>query len=114
LVSSTTHSAVDALTSGWSSTKTLGGTEYRGPAPLNIPIALPDGRQLITLQQAADDIMELPKADHTAPEWQAAMEALNRGAERAFNSDRKESSGESGSGTNETDAQDRSPAPSPV
>jgi hypothetical protein len=33
------------------------------------PIPLPDGRQLLTLKDAANYIMELPR------EWQAAMEA---------------------------------------
>ena len=40
------------------------------------PIALPDGRALRSLRDAGDYITKLPKAEHTAPEWQAAMEAL--------------------------------------
>ena len=40
------------------------------------PIPLPKGRQLITLMDAGDYITKLPEAEHTAPEWQAAMEAL--------------------------------------
>ena len=40
------------------------------------PIPLPDGRKIVTLRDAGDYITKLPKADHTAPEWQAAMEAL--------------------------------------
>jgi hypothetical protein len=40
------------------------------------PIPLPDGRQLVTLRDAGDYITKLPKADHTAEKWQAAMEAL--------------------------------------
>jgi hypothetical protein len=40
------------------------------------PIPLPKGRQLVTLRDAATYIMTLPEAEHTAPEWQAAMEAL--------------------------------------
>jgi hypothetical protein len=72
---------------------------------------LPHGRQLVTLQDAGTHITRLPKAEHTTPEWQAAMEALilvatsggptmsarigimralNRHVERVFNSDRKE------------------------
>jgi hypothetical protein len=43
---------------------------------LEDPIPLPDGRRLLTLRDAASYITELPKADHCAPEWQAAMEAL--------------------------------------
>jgi hypothetical protein len=40
------------------------------------PIVLPNGQRLITLRDAATYITKLPKADHTTPEWQAAMEAL--------------------------------------
>ena len=40
------------------------------------PIVLPDGRRLVTLQDAGTYITKLPKAEHEAPEWQAAMEAL--------------------------------------
>jgi len=40
------------------------------------PIPLPDGRQLVTQRDAADYITKLPKAEHDAPEWQAAVEAL--------------------------------------
>jgi hypothetical protein len=75
------------------------------------PIPLPNGRQLLTLRDAADHIMKLSNAEHSAPEWQAAMEALilvaetggptilarigvmralNRHVERVFNPDRKE------------------------
>jgi hypothetical protein len=75
------------------------------------PIPLPRGRQLVTLQDAGTYIMKLPKADHEAAEWQAAMEALilvatlggptmfarigllralNLDVERVFNADRKD------------------------
>jgi hypothetical protein len=78
------------------------------------PIPLPRGRQLVTLKDAGTYITKLPKAKHTAPEWQAAMEALiliatsggpmmfarigvmralNRHVERVFNPDRKASGG---------------------
>jgi dihydroxyacetone kinase len=40
------------------------------------PIPLPRGRQLVTLLDAGTYITKLPKAEHDAPEWQAAMEAL--------------------------------------
>jgi hypothetical protein len=40
------------------------------------PITLIDGRQLITLGDAGEYITTLPKAEHDAPEWQAAIEAL--------------------------------------
>jgi hypothetical protein len=75
------------------------------------PIPLPKSRKLGTLQDAGTYITKLPKAEHEAPEWQAAMEALilvaendgptmfarigimralNRHVERVFNPDRKE------------------------
>jgi hypothetical protein len=75
------------------------------------PIPLPRGRKLVTLEDAGNYITKLPKAEHEAKEWQAAMEALilvatsggptmfarigvmralNRHVERAFNPDRKE------------------------
>jgi hypothetical protein len=74
------------------------------------PIKLPDGRKLVTLKDAGTYITKLPKAEHAAPEWQAAMEALilvaesngptmfarigvmralNRHHVREFNTDRK-------------------------
>jgi hypothetical protein len=40
------------------------------------PIPLPKGRQLITLKDAGTYITKLPKTEHTAAEWQTAMEAL--------------------------------------
>jgi hypothetical protein len=42
---------------------------------------LPDGKQLLTLQQAADYILKLPKADQKLPAWQTATEALIMAAE---------------------------------
>ena len=74
------------------------------------PIELP-GKNLITLRDAALYITKLPKAEHDAEEWQAAMEALllvvehggptmfarigimralNRNVVREFNSSRKD------------------------
>jgi hypothetical protein len=38
--------------------------------------AAPRGRQLVTLEDAGNYITKLPKAEHEAKEWQAAMEAL--------------------------------------
>ena len=35
-------------------------------------IPLPNGRKLITLKDAGTYITKLPKAEHDAPEWQAA------------------------------------------
>jgi hypothetical protein len=70
-----------------------------------------DGKTLRTLRDAAQYIMKLPKAEHDADEWQAAMQALllvaeqdgptmlarigimralNRHVERVFNPDRKD------------------------
>jgi hypothetical protein len=40
------------------------------------PIVLANGRELITLRDAATFITKLPKREHDAPELQAAMEAL--------------------------------------
>ena len=40
------------------------------------PIDLPKGKKLLTLRDAALYITNLPKAEHDAKEWQAAMEAL--------------------------------------
>jgi hypothetical protein len=37
------------------------------------PILLPDGRVVVTLMDAANCITKLPEAEHSAPEWQAAM-----------------------------------------
>ncbi len=75
------------------------------------PILLPMGKKLVTLRDAALYITKLPKAEHEAQEWQAAMgalilvatlggptmfarigimRALNRHLERVFNPDRKD------------------------
>jgi hypothetical protein len=75
------------------------------------PIPLPKGKPLVTLRDAALYITKLPKAEHEAPEWQAAMQALllvvehngptmfarigvmralNRHVERVFDSSRKD------------------------
>ena len=40
------------------------------------PIALADGREFITLRDAADYIMKLPKKESDLPEWQTAIEVL--------------------------------------
>jgi hypothetical protein len=60
-----------------SSTRRAGVISNRGwTREFEDPIALPDGRKLRTLREAGDYITKLPKAVHTAAEWQAAMEAL--------------------------------------
>jgi hypothetical protein len=74
-------------------------------------IPVPKGKPLLTLKDAGNYITKLPKAEHTTPEWQAAMEALilvttlggptmfarigmiralNRHVERVFDPTRKE------------------------
>jgi hypothetical protein len=40
------------------------------------PLPLPKGKPLTTLRDAALYITKLSKAEHDAPEWQAAMQAL--------------------------------------
>jgi hypothetical protein len=42
---------------------------------------LPRGRQLVTLKDAADYIMKLPKAEQNLPEWQTAIRCLLGAAE---------------------------------
>jgi hypothetical protein len=76
------------------------------------PIMMPGRKQpLVTLRDAAQYITKLPKAEHDADEWQAAMEALllvaeqdgppmfarigvmraiHRNVERVFNASRKD------------------------
>jgi hypothetical protein len=44
------------------------------------PIALPDGRKLILLRDAASYITALPGEEAAAPEWQAALGSLGRPA----------------------------------
>jgi hypothetical protein len=45
------------------------------------PIPLPRGRQLVTLKDAADYIMKLPKAEQNLEEWQTAIDCLIGAAE---------------------------------
>ena len=79
--------------------------------PFDDPIPLPRGRQLVTLEDTAEYIQKLPKAEQLVEEWQAAVEALllvvdlngptmmarigvmralNRGYVREFDSSRKD------------------------
>jgi hypothetical protein len=49
------------------------------------PIVLPDGRQLLTLKDAADYVTKLPKEQSDLAQWQIAIEALmlcSRGGDR--------------------------------
>jgi hypothetical protein len=41
--------------------------------PFDDPIPLPRGRELVTLEDTGNYITKFPKAEHEAPEWQAAM-----------------------------------------
>ena len=75
------------------------------------PIPLPNGRQVLTLKDAAEYVQKLPKAEQLLDKWQAAVEALllivelngptmmarigmlralNRGYVREFDSSRKD------------------------
>ena len=49
--------------------------------PFPEPIELPDGRKLVTLDQAARYIQKLPKATQQRQEWQTATEILIKAAE---------------------------------
>ena len=49
--------------------------------PFGEPIALRGGRQLVTLQQAADYVIKLPDARQKQPHWQLAVENLLNAAE---------------------------------
>lgn len=50
-------------------------------AAFDDPIPLPGGRKLLTLQQAADHIMQLPEDAQHAGHWQTAIETLIHAAE---------------------------------
>jgi hypothetical protein len=41
-----------------------------------MPIASPDGRELVTLRDAGEYIQSLPKEKHKRPEWLLAVEML--------------------------------------
>jgi hypothetical protein len=47
------------------------------------PIPLPDGRNLASLRDAADYIIDLPPETVRLPDWQLAMEALSQVTERS-------------------------------
>jgi hypothetical protein len=49
--------------------------------PFEDPIPLPRGRQLVTLQDAADYILKLPKAEQNLKEWQLATSCLIQATE---------------------------------
>lgn len=50
-------------------------------APFDDPIPLRNGRKLLTLQQAADHIMQLPQDAQHEAHWQTAIETLIKAAE---------------------------------
>lgn len=50
-------------------------------APFDDPIPLPDGRQLLTLREAANYVTRLPKAEQQLEEWQTAVRCLIGAAE---------------------------------
>jgi hypothetical protein len=50
--------------------------------PFEDPIVLPDGRKLLTLKNAADYIMKLPKAEQKQEKWQTAVKVLIMAAEQ--------------------------------
>jgi hypothetical protein len=52
--------------------------------PFEDPIDLPRGRKLVTLQDAGNYITKLPQAEHSAPEWQDAMQILMLVAARGW------------------------------
>jgi hypothetical protein len=49
--------------------------------PFEDPVELPDGRKLLTLKNAADYIMKLPKAEQKHEKWQTAISCLIMAAE---------------------------------
>jgi hypothetical protein len=49
--------------------------------PFDDPVPLPDGRQLVTLKQAAAYIQKLPRATQEREEWQTAVRCLIGAAE---------------------------------
>ena len=49
--------------------------------PFEDPILLPNGRKLVTLKNAADYVMKLPKAEQKHEKWQTAVEVLIMAAE---------------------------------
>ena len=49
------------------------GRLTQGDPGFEDPIPLPRGRRLVTLGDAGNYITKLPKAEHEAQEWQAAM-----------------------------------------
>jgi hypothetical protein len=69
--------------SGRTSTRRAGAISNQGwSREFDEPIALPGGRTLLTLHDAATYITGLPKKESALAEWQAAIEALMLVADR--------------------------------
>ena len=49
--------------------------------PFDDPVLLPGGREFVTLRDATDYIMKLPKAEQDLEEWQTAVACLIGAAE---------------------------------
>jgi hypothetical protein len=52
------------------------GPQLSGAEPRPVRSILPGRKPLVTLRDAALYITKLPKAEHVAEEWQAALQAL--------------------------------------
>jgi hypothetical protein len=53
-----------------------GVTSCPGISAFDRPVILPDGKTLLTLEDARRHILALPKSDHETAAWQIAIEAL--------------------------------------
>jgi hypothetical protein len=61
----------------WSGTpKIISRVDLPWSASFEDPIPLPNSGWLLTLRDDASYITKLPEPEHSAPEWQAMMEAL--------------------------------------
>lgn len=58
------HGLGQLVKSGWS-------RKFDEPILLPPPKGVRQGRKLVTLEDACQYITKLPKAEHSAPEWQA-------------------------------------------
>jgi hypothetical protein len=65
----------------WSTRRAGGISAPKWSREFDDPIALPDGRKLVTLRDAATYITKLPKAEQDLEIWQIAVEHLIRAAE---------------------------------
>jgi hypothetical protein len=51
-------------------------------ARFDAPIPLPDGGEIVTLREAGDFIMKLPRREHDQEHWQVATRVLIEAAEQ--------------------------------